>query len=344
MRTPPIQYLLPSLTILVGACGNGEHRVVVTACGENGPHAGTVSTSDGGIGTASSYAPSDDCDPRDAAADQVAVDDAPLAAPLSVSVSPGSTIGTAVVSFVPAPSAADLAIHYVVTAEPGSLSATGSESPISISGLSAQTAYTFSIAAVGTTTGSSTPVSTGPLGFFDVLETFREPETQPNDTLFTGSFTFDFATHDVSNLSGLLTESMTLVNGDYGGPMTTVPLLHQLSSVPVTLGGAEGLLVTTFALPTVDTFDGGGFAPGRTQYYGLRDRQPNQHNAYAMIFVNLGDPTLPLVKEQVDKLAYADCTVGGMMGTACMTGTTKDGYGSVGSMKGYPVSQLISRR
>jgi hypothetical protein len=33
-----------------------------------------------------------------------------------------------------------------------------------------------------------------------------------------------------------------------------------------------------------------------------------------------------------------------MMGAICMTGTTVAAYGSVGSMGGYPVSQVITRR
>ncbi len=49
---------------------------------------------------------------------------------------------------------------------------------------------------------------------YDVVATFHEPDTQPNDTIFTGSFTFDDVTQTASNLHGLLTESMT---GDMGG-------------------------------------------------------------------------------------------------------------------------------
>jgi hypothetical protein len=128
------------------------------------------------------------------------------------------------------------------------------------------------------------------------------------------------------------------------GPMTTVALNNQLSSVPVTLGGVSGLLVTTFALTTTNTFDGGGFTPGGTQYYGLTAGLPNNHNAYAMIFVNTTDPTTALTQAQIDKLAYADCTPGGMMMTTCMTGTTMAGYGRMGTMMGEPVSQVITKQ
>ena len=42
--------------------------------------------------------------------------------------------------------------------------------------------------------------------------------------------------------------------------------------------------------------------------------------------------------------AYADCAPGGMMGAVCMTGTTVAGYGAVGTMSGYPVTQTITRQ
>ncbi len=184
---------------------------------------------------------------------------------------------------------------------------------------------------------------------YRVVETFHEPMTQPNDTIFDGTFTFDPATRTVSNLTGTLTQSMTKVNGAFGPPMTTVALAHQLSAVPVTLGGVEGLLVTTFALATTDTFDPSGFAPGGTQYFGLSTGAANPRaggvgNAYAMIFVNTSDPTAALTQAQLDELAYADCTAGGMMMSTCMTGTTTAGYGRAGTMMGYPVSQATTEQ
>jgi hypothetical protein len=112
-----------------------------------------------------------------------------------------------------------------------------------------------------------------------------------------------------------------------------------------TLGG---LLVTTFLLPTTNTLwtgtGGNGWDPGTGDgiYYGFPGANPG--NAYAMIFVNSADPTAPLTQGEADKLAYADCTPGGMMGATCMTGTTVAGYGSVGTMSGYPISESITRR
>ncbi len=176
---------------------------------------------------------------------------------------------------------------------------------------------------------------------FRVVATFTEPKTQPNDTIFTGIFTFDPVDRTVTGLAGSLTQAMTKVNGTYGAPMTTVALTHQLSSVPLTVDGVDGLLVTTFALDATDTFTGGGFAPGGTQYYGLNEATPNNHNAYVSIFVNAADPTAALTQAQLEKLAYADCTEGGMMMKTCMTGTSIAGYGREGTMGGYPSAQTI---
>jgi hypothetical protein len=262
-------------------------------------------------------------------------------APTAVQVAKGAVAGTASVSFS-AP-ASNSGCSYTVTANPGGITATGAASPITVAGLAPQTSYSFSVVAANGA-GSSAQVSTGMLGFYNIVETFHEPMTQPNDTVFTGSFTYDSSNKTVANLTGTLTESMTKVAGVFAGPMTTVSLTNQLSSVPVTLGGVDGQLVTTFALTSSDTFDGGGFAPGGTQYFGLTAGVPNNHNAYAMIFVNTADPTTPLTQAQLDKLAYADCTAGGMMMTSCMTGTTVAGYGRTGTMSAQPVSQVITKQ
>ena len=269
--------------------------------------------------------------------------------PTGIDVAPGAAAGTAVVSFTaPAAAGSGAITGYTVTASPGGLTATGAASPITVSGLAAGTAYTYSVVATSDA-GSSAPAASGSLRFYTVVETFREPMTQPNDTIFTGSFTFDVTTRTVSHLAGALTQSMTKNGGVFGPPMTTVALAHQLSATPATLGGVEGLLVTTFALDGTDTFDPSGFAPGGTQYFGLAAGATNPKaggvgNAYAMIFVDTADPTAAPAQAQLDKLAYADCTAGGMMMTSCMTGTTVEGYGRKGTMMGYPLTQVITAR
>jgi len=264
--------------------------------------------------------------------------------PADVSVAAGTTAGTAIVSFsAPASSGSSAITSYTVTASPGGLSATGTSSPITLSGLTPKTAYTYSVTA-SNSGGKSAPRTTGTLNFYSVVETFDEPMTQPNNTIFTGTFTYDSTNKAVSNLSGSLTEAMSMST-----PMATVSLAHQLTSTQVTLGGQAGLLVTTFALTTTNTFDPSGFAPGGTQYYGLSTGAENPSkggvgNAYAMIFVNTAGPTTALAQAQIDMLAYADCTAGGMMGSTCMTGTAAAGYGQAGTMDGYPVSETITEQ
>lgn len=174
---------------------------------------------------------------------------------------------------------------------------------------------------------------------YDVVETFYEPDTQPYDTIFIGSFEFDTDTQAVSNLHGFLTEAMT-------GNASRVSLDHQLSAVYDP--GLGGLLVTTFRNASTSTlttlFGGDGWTPGSDEGSGLHYDFPDENpgNAYARIFVNLTNPASPLTQAQIDRLAYADCTDGGMMGAVCMTGTSVAGYGFVGTMSGYPVSQTIT--
>jgi hypothetical protein len=276
-------------------------------------------------------------------------DPAAPGAPTDVSVAPGATAGTAVVSFTaPGSSGASAITGYTVTVEPGTLYGAGTASPITVTGLTAGTAYTFKVVAMNGD-GSSAAATTGALRFYSVVETFHEPMTQPNDSIFTGTFTYDTTSKQVSHLTGTLTQSMTKHDGAFGPPMTTVALGHQLSAEPVTLGGVAGLLVTTFALDTTNVFDPSGFAPGGTQYYGLATGATNPKmggvgNAYAMIFVNTADPTTAPAKAQLDKLAYGDCTAGGMMMSTCMTGTSMDGYGKMGTMMGVPESQVVTAR
>jgi len=281
--------------------------------------------------------------------------------PTGVSVSAGSTAGTAIVSFsAPASSGSSAITGYKVTASPGNITATGNSSPITVTGLTPQTAYTFSVVATNSA-GNSAAAATNPLSFYDVVETFYEPMTQPNNSIFTGTFTFDATSKTVSNLTGTLTEAMTMV----AGSMTTVSLVHQLDSTAAAPGGVDGLLVTTFLNNNTNTLSSSatltgtnGWEPGKGSgmHYGMvtmMTGSANPGNAYAMIFVNTTDPTTALAQAQIDKLAYADCTPtapggmmmgGGMMGNMCMTGTTVAGYGTLGTMNGYPSSQVITKR
>lgn len=183
---------------------------------------------------------------------------------------------------------------------------------------------------------------------YNVSMVFVEPQTDPKNTIFTGTFLFDEHSNTVSDLRGFLTQSMT--GTGTGEPpfydMMQIELTHQLSVVADPVLG--GLLVTTFlnnSTNTLSTLGGGdGWSPGTGLglHYGISAGTANPGNAYARIFVNTTDPTAALTQAQIDKLAYADCTPEGMMGGSCMTGTTVAGYGALGTMDGYPISQTIT--
>jgi hypothetical protein len=232
---------------------------------------------------------------------------------------------------------------YTVTSQPGDILLTTTSLPITVTCPTTCAGHTFSVVATNGLGDGPPSAPAHVVATYDVVATFYEPDTQPKNSIFTGSFTFDATTNTVSDLSGSLTESMT------GPPMITLPLTHQLSSLyDDTLGG---LLVTTFLNNDTATFTsdpeyGGtnGWEPGSG--FGLHSGFPgtNPGNAYALIFVNLSDPAEPLTQAQLDKIAYADCAPGGMMGYTCMTGTTVAGYGIVGTMSGYPISQTITQR
>jgi hypothetical protein len=248
-------------------------------------------------------------------------------APISINAAPGESPGTAIVEVALADTN-DSVSSIIVSVLPDNVTASAASASLTVSGLGARMAHTFSVKAT-TIAGTIFSAATAPLAFYDVVETFIEPECA-NNTLFEGSFTFDKQSRTVSNLWGTLTEAM------FDGPPRVV-LSHQLSSQPVSLGGASGQLVATFALETTDTFAEGGFAPGGSKTYGNR-------NAYALVFVNTDDPTTPLTADQLNRLAYADCTPNGLMGKTCMTGTSAAAYGRTGTMGAYPVSQTTTQR
>ncbi|MBC7205976.1 MAG: PEP-CTERM sorting domain-containing protein [Methyloversatilis sp.] len=180
---------------------------------------------------------------------------------------------------------------------------------------------------------------------YDVVTTWYEPDTQPNNTIFIGSFDYDATTRTVTNLQGQLSESMT---GMMGGGMTWLSLDHQLVSwYDAALGGT---FAAAFRNANTNTFwtgaGGNGWSPASGVaaggvYYGFPSAGNNPGNAYALIFIP-DDPLAALTQAQINKLAYADCAAGGMMGAVCMTGTSVAGYGAEGTMSGYPLSQTIT--
>jgi hypothetical protein len=169
---------------------------------------------------------------------------------------------------------------------------------------------------------------------YNVEAVFYEPQTQPFNSVFTGSFLYNSVTQAITGLTGSLTQSMT---GDGVDPSTmdTVPLTFQLAS---SSDGHGGLLVSAFANNNTNVFKGGGYATGGVQYWD-RTHNINYHNAYVTIDVKLNsDPYKLSAPADLSKLAYGDCTAGGMMGNACMTGHSLAGGGTMGA---FPYSETI---
>jgi len=272
--------------------------------------------------------------------------------PTGVIATAGNSSNTVIVSAGATNSGGSPITGYTVTSSPAGITATGTASPITANCPSSCAGYAFSILATNAVGDGAPSAFTDVITTYKVVETFYEPDTQPNNSLFIGTFSFNSTKGTVTNLRGMLSEAMTGGSSTYpNDTMTWLPLNSQLSSVPASLGGVGGLLVTTFMVPTTNTFStnptfGGtdGWSPGTgfSLYYGFPGANPG--NAYARIFINTADPATPLTQAQIDKLAYADCSAGGMMGATCMTGTTVAGYGTVGTMSGYPVSQTITKQ
>lgn len=183
---------------------------------------------------------------------------------------------------------------------------------------------------------------------YDIVTTWYEPQTQPDNTIFQGRFTYDEHTHEIIGLQGMLSEAMTGMMPMDGGGMNWLSLSHQLVSWhDAVLGGTFAAVFRNADTLTFTTmFGGDGWSPAAGiavggVHAGFPLAGANPGNAYALIFVP-EDPLAPLTQAQIDKLAYADCAPGGMMMSACMTGTSIAGYGSAGTMDGYPVSQTIT--
>jgi len=259
----------------------------------------------------------------------------PPDAPAEVAATLGDA-ATVAVSFIPPASSGGSPItSYSVSSIPAGISASGAASPVSVACAAPCRGYAFAVTANNAVGAGAASASVDVLTRYAVKTTFFEPDTQPNDTIFSGTFTLNATTGVVSDLQGKLTESMT------GPPMTEVTLAQQLSAVPV---GSDGLLVTSFALKSTDVFAEGGFASGSEGlYFGFPSaKNPmagGEGNSFVTIYINLNSPIASLTPAQLSQLAYGDCVPGGMMGDTCMTG-----HAGIGTMGGYPVSQVITKR
>lgn len=283
-------------------------------------------------------------------------------APTGVSATFGSSASSVIITATGVDAGGSPIVQYSAVSEPAGLSAQSATLPVTVNCGGSCAGRFWRLRATNALGDGADSAATAVVARYAVLLRFFEPDTQPNDTLFTGTFQYNASTRTVSQLQGQLTESMT---GSSSGvapyyDMIQVTLSHQLSSV----SDGQQLLVTTFRNPSTATFTtlggGDGWSPEwGVQVGGLYHGYPtgntgiaNPGNAYARITVNTDDPTAPPSAAQLARTAYADCVPtaaggmangGGMMGATCMTGTSLEAHGAVGTMSGTPASQSITR-
>jgi hypothetical protein len=267
--------------------------------------------------------------------------------PTGVTATAGTTSNTVTITIGATESGGTPITGYTVISSPAGITASGSSSPLTVTCPLTCSGHSFAVFATNAVGSGPPSASADIITGYAVVTTFYEPDTQPRNSIFVGSFTYNATTRVVASLNGKLSEAMTGNPLPYPNDnMVWVPLPNQLSSLHDPALG--GLLVTTFKLQTTNTLwtgaGGDGWYPGSGfgLYYGYPGANPG--NAYARIFVNSEDPTAALTTAQLDKLAYADCSPGGMMGGTCMTGTSVAGYGTLGTMSGYPLSQIITKK
>lgn len=239
---------------------------------------------------------------------------------------------------------------FTAVSMPGGFTATSNTLPVQVRCTPSCVGESFQLRATNALGDGEWSALTDIIDTYEVSEVFYEPDTQPRDSIFIGTFKYNASKKTVSNLQGRLSESMTGSLVAYpNDTMTWLDLTHQLKSWrDETLGGT---FVATFKNANTNTFwtgtGGDGWSPGAGVdaggvYYGFPKATNNPGNAYALIFVP-DNPLTPLTPSQLARLAYADCAPGGMMGAVCMTGTSVAGYGAIGTMSGFPQSQIIKR-
>lgn len=180
---------------------------------------------------------------------------------------------------------------------------------------------------------------------FNIMTTWYEPDTQPKDSIFTGSFTYDTVTKQVTNLTGGLTESMTGVfpmaydapNAPYYD-QTILNLTYQMNDYVASYSGATnappstnwhdntlgGTFATVFLKNTTDTYStllgGDGWSPQAGAdvggvYYGYPKKySTSTQNAYALIFVP--DSVSTLAPGDSLTLNWNEATLKGDLGLA----------------------------
>ena len=186
----------------------------------------------------------------------------------------------------------------------------------------------------------NTPFAQATIASYDVTGVFVEPQTQPINTTFNGSFEWDGAI--VTNFHGTMNSSMWETDDISPIPGVSYPLMnlnYQLSQ------SVDGDIVTAnvFLENSTDVFMFGGYTAGDTMKYGTSfgpdfedGNTPNENAYFSFAF----DKTT--MTGILDEMVYGDCTAGGLMGQLCMTGHSIAKVGFSGTMAGVPESLTIS--
>ena len=154
--------------------------------------------------------------------------------------------------------------------------------PLTVAGLVTQTDYTFTVVA-HYEDGSTVSATTGELGFYDVVETFYEPMTQPNNTIFTGAFT-------ATTLRRCRVKPCRFAHGGDD----RVPDGHGIARTPAFIGCDEPGWHQWAARHDIRAGDDRyvhwrWLCTRGNSVLRASKGTPNNHNAYAMIFVNTQD-------------------------------------------------------
>jgi hypothetical protein len=272
--------------------------------------------------------------------------------PTGVTATLGSSLKEVVVTLAAVDGGGSAVTAYTVSSSPAAIVATAAALPVKVVCPATCAGYAFSVAATNAVGRGEASAAVDVVTPFDVVARFHEPDTQPRDTIFTGTLVLDSTTGAVVSLSGSLTESMT---GSGSGVAPAYDMTQVRLDQPLQVwhdAALGGTLVASFARSTTATFTtaagGDGWSPksgidNGGVYAGFPSAYAKSiQNAYVLIALP-DDPFQTPTPAQIDRIAYADCTPGGMMGAVCMTATSVAGYGAVGTMSGYPVSLTLTR-
>lgn len=189
---------------------------------------------------------------------------------------------------------------------------------------------------------AAAPLAQADIRSFDIMTTWYEPDTQPKDSIFTGSFSYDTVTKQVTNLSGGLSESMTGSWPAGGTPplydQTILNLTYQMNDYVASYSRATnappstnwhdntlgGTFATVFLKNTTNTYStmmgGNGWSPqsgadNMGLYYGFPSSYASSiQNAYALIFVP--DSVAALAPGASQTLNWNEATHTGDLGLA----------------------------